>query len=170
MQIRSNITLMATISRNWKFQPDTRLWHMHEGLDYVKSIMQPGSSVVMGRHTFELLGGIIPKHLNIIVSKDESYRVEGGFVVDNPASAASSYKGGNYFMPLYILGGFKLHKYFIQRAKTLELFLMDYDVKQGGIDFFHLNNGWYEWRRNPIQLWDGRTGEHVTYRHFEEMV
>lgn len=171
MDIRTNYTLIVTLSKNWKFQENTKLWHLNEGLDYMLSLIQPDSIVALGRNTFEALGSKpIKNSSTIVLSKDEKFSAQGCFVVSSMGEISGGFTSKYGPKRRYILGGYDLFKHFIPKALTLELFLMDYDVEEGGIDFFHLNDGWMEWRVKDIDLWNGRKGKHITYKFFHDMV
>ncbi|MBP9719606.1 MAG: dihydrofolate reductase [Candidatus Levybacteria bacterium] len=46
-----------------------------------------GHPIIMGRKTYESIGRVLPKRINIIVTKDTSYNVDGAIVTDSLENA-----------------------------------------------------------------------------------
>src|SRR5699024_6177783 len=57
-------------------------WHIPEDLKRFKRLTVP-DAVVMGRKTFESIGKPLKARLNIILSRDPEYEVEGAHVFNN---------------------------------------------------------------------------------------
>lgn len=58
------------------------IWHIPEDLKYFKKITM-NKRVVMGRKTFESIGKLLPNRINIIITSDYDYKVEGAIVYNS---------------------------------------------------------------------------------------
>lgn len=75
------ISLIAAISENRVIGRDNTLpWYIPEDLKRFKDITK-GHSVIMGRRTFESIRRLLPNRTNIIITRDQEYRVEGAVIV-----------------------------------------------------------------------------------------
>jgi dihydrofolate reductase len=69
--------LIAAIGRNRELgSQNTLLWNLPDDLKRFKDLTN-GSTVVMGRKTFESIGRPLPKRKNIIITKEEIYHAPG---------------------------------------------------------------------------------------------
>lgn len=74
------ISLIAAMSENRVIGRDNALpWHIPEDLQRFKEITK-GHPVIMGRKTYESIGRLLPKRLNIIITRDSNYSVEGAVI------------------------------------------------------------------------------------------
>ena len=77
------ISVIAAISENRAIGKDNKLlWHIPEDLQRFKSITK-GHPVIMGRITYESMGRLLPQRLNIIITRDKSYKVDGAVIVSS---------------------------------------------------------------------------------------
>lgn len=75
--MKPKISLIAAISENRVIGRDNQLpWHIPEDLKRFKEITK-GHPVIMGRKTYESIGRLLPKRINIIVTRDITYMVDG---------------------------------------------------------------------------------------------
>jgi len=113
------ITLMAAIADNNALGKDNQLiWHLPGDLKRFKKTTL-NHAVIMGRKTFESLGRPLPKRINIIITRDKNYKVEGGVTVNSLKEAlkAATEKDENPF----ILGGAEIYKQAMPFADKLDL-------------------------------------------------
>ena len=77
------ISIIAAIGKNRELGKDNKLlWHISEDLKRFKQITS-GHPVIMGRKTFESLGKPLPNRLNIVITRDINYKIEGVAVVNS---------------------------------------------------------------------------------------
>lgn len=71
------ISLIAAIGKNRELGKDNKLlWHISADLKHFKEVTT-GHVVIMGRKTFESIGIPLPKRLNVIITRDRSYKPDG---------------------------------------------------------------------------------------------
>ncbi|HEU4964630.1 MAG TPA: dihydrofolate reductase [Bacilli bacterium] len=75
------ISLIVAMDENRLIGQDNRLpWHLPNDLQYFKKVTM-GKPVIMGRKTFESIGRPLPGRRNIILTRQQGYRVEGCEVI-----------------------------------------------------------------------------------------
>ncbi len=61
-------------------------WYLPGDLKYFKQVTM-GRPVIMGRKTYESIGKPLPGRLNVVITRDPTYRLEGAKVVHSLAEA-----------------------------------------------------------------------------------
>lgn len=61
-------------------------WYLPGDLKYFKQVTM-GKPVIMGRKTYESIGKPLPGRLNVVITRDTAYRLEGAKVVHSLAEA-----------------------------------------------------------------------------------
>lgn len=81
------------------------LWHLPEDLKHFKKVTD-GKAVIMGRKTHESIGKRLPNRLNIIITRDKSYKASGCIVVHSLEDAIEVAGDGDVF----IIGGGEIYE------------------------------------------------------------
>ena len=99
-------------------------WRMPADLEYYRSKIK-GKTAVMGRKTFESMGNKpLPNRANIIITRDQNYKVDGAIVVHSAEEAvkeAEKYKTDE----VMVIGGSEIYKEFLPRANRIYLTIID---------------------------------------------
>lgn len=75
------ISLIVAMSQNRVIGKENGMpWHIPGELTRFKKITS-GHPIIMGRKTYESIGRVLPNRLNIIITRDAHYKVEGALVV-----------------------------------------------------------------------------------------
>jgi len=83
------------------------IWHLPDDLKFFKS-QTSGHTIVMGRRTFESVGKPLPKRVNIIITRDLSFKPEGCIVVHSlEAALTEAYKTDEN---PYVVGGEQIYR------------------------------------------------------------
>lgn len=90
-----------------------------------------GHPVVMGRKTFETLGGPLPGRLNIILTRDRGYRAEGCRVVHDRDEVLLEAADAD---ELFICGGGEVYREFLPLADKIYLTVL-HRVVEGDVLF-----------------------------------
>lgn len=112
------ITLIAAAAENNVLGKDNQLlWHISEDLKRFKRLTQ-GHAVIMGRKTFESLPKALPNRINIILTRNQNYKVKDAFVAHTPEAALEL--AGDDPVP-FIIGGGEIYSLFLPLADAIEL-------------------------------------------------
>lgn len=115
-----SISMIAAIGRNLELgKGNDLIWHFKEDMKFFKETTT-GSSVIMGRKTFESLPKALPNRKNIVITNNRDYIADGGYVV-NSIEKALELAGDNAF----IIGGGNIYSQFLPLADTLYLTEID---------------------------------------------
>ena len=111
-----SISMIAAVGRNLELGKGNNLiWHFKEDMKFFKETTT-GSSVIMGRKTFESLPKALPNRKNIVITNNRDYVADGGYVV-NSIEKALELAGDNAF----IIGGGNIYSQFLPLAEKLYL-------------------------------------------------
>lgn len=140
MSQRPLISMIGAVARNGIVGRNNQMpWRLPADMAFFKKTTM-GHPVVMGRNTFESIGGKpLPGRHNIVLTRDRSYRAEGSSVVHTPEEAAALVDGPHMF----VIGGSEVYKLFLPMADRLILTHIDDDF-EGDTYFPELNMD--EWK------------------------
>lgn len=111
-----SISMIAAVGRNLELGKGNNLiWHFKEDMKFFKETTT-GSSVIMGRKTFESLPKALPNRKNIVITNNRDYVADGGYVV-NSIEKALELAGDNAF----IIGGGNIYSQFLPLADKIYL-------------------------------------------------
>ena len=99
------ISMVVAASENNIIGKDNQLmWHLPADMKFFKNITS-GHHVVMGRKTFDALGKILPNRTNIIITRQEDFKIEGGLIVNDLKSGLDLAKQNGETECMIIGGG-----------------------------------------------------------------
>lgn len=131
------IKLIVAISKNRVIGDSNKLiWNLPTDLKRFKEITT-GHPIVMGRKTYESIGRPLPNRRNIVITRDESYEVDGCEVV-NSIDEALLLTGSDCF----IIGGGEIYKQTLNVAEQIYMTLVDEEF-EGDTTFPELPTTWY---------------------------
>lgn len=126
--ISPKVSLIAALSENRVIGKGNSLpWHIPEDLKHFKEVTS-GHPVIMGRKTFESIGRLLPKRLNIVVSRDEQYVVEGATMarsLDQALEIAKNYDREEVF----VIGGGQIFGQAMSVADRLYLTIVHTEIE-----------------------------------------
>jgi len=157
-----NIVLIAAIGRNREIGKGPELiWRIPGDLKRFKELTV-GHPVVMGRKTFASIGRPLPKRVNIIVTRDASYRAEGAVVAHSVEQALGLAKSFDT-EKVFVIGGGEIYKTAIPFADTLELTLIEAEDKNADVFFPEYENDFEKTAEENSQQEDGIEYRWATY-------
>lgn len=134
------ISLIAAMARNrvignagnipWKLPADMKRFRM----------LTMGKPIIMGRKTFESIGGALPDRINIVMTRDTSFRAEGCRIAASRQDALAIAGDAQEIM---VIGGEGIYKEFLPIARRMYLTVIDAEME--GDAFFPVIND-TEWR------------------------
>lgn len=154
------LSLIAAMDRNRLIGNTGALpWRLSEDLKWFKRVTM-GKPIVMGRKTYESIGRPLPGRLNIVISRDPSYKAEGcEGAVDLDGALALTEEAPE----VMVIGGAQIYEQVLPRADRMYLTLID-AVFEGDAWFPRYNaDEWRELERETHRQ-SGEAGE-FTY-HF----
>ena len=111
------ITLLVAHDLNRVIGVDNKMpWHIPEELGYFKKVTM-GKAIVMGRKTFESIGKVLPGRLNIIITRNDDYSIDGAEVVHSLKEAIEL--GKTYSEEVVIIGGAEIFNQSMEIADKL---------------------------------------------------
>ena len=103
------ISLLVAASENDVIGKDGQLlWHLPNDLKYFKNLTW-GMVVIMGRKTFESVNKPLPGRLNIVVTSNRDWKMDG-VVTKNTIDEAIQYARDEHFKELFIIGGGEIYR------------------------------------------------------------
>lgn len=115
-----NLALIACISQDYGLGKDgDLLWQIPADMKFFRE-QTTGSTVVMGRKTFESIGRPLPKRDNIVLSS-RPLEIPGVRSFQNQADLEQYLKSLPEAHNIYIIGGASLYQMFLDQADKLYL-------------------------------------------------
>ena len=122
------VALIAAVARNGVIGAEGALpWRLSSDLKHFKATTM-GKALVMGRKTYQSIGGALPGRTTIVVTRDRAFEAEGASVAGDLdealalAEAASRAAGADEIM---VVGGGEIYAQTIGRASRLHLTEVD---------------------------------------------
>lgn len=137
MDAVSPVTIVVARASNGAIGLGGRLpWRIPADMKHFKAVTM-GTTMVMGRRTFESLPGLLPGRRHIVLTRDQAWRAEG-VEIARSANEALALAGGDR---VSVIGGAEIIALFLRDAEAVELtevhcepeadtFMPDFDAAQ----------------------------------------
>ena len=139
------MNLIAAVDKNWAIGKDNKLLvQIPMDMKFFRETTT-GKVVVMGRKTLESFPNKmpLPKRINIVLSKDESYQVKGAIVVHSKEELLKELK--NYAKEdIFIIGGESVYKLMLPYCNVVHVTKIDYTYEADS--FFPNLDALKEWK------------------------
>lgn len=136
------ITMIAAVSENNVIGNQGSLpWNLQDDLRWFRLVTE-GKTVVMGRKTYESIGGALPDRNNIVITRGDIFRPvknRNFWVVDNINDLVYDSYG---VRELIVIGGGEIYKQFLDKADMLHITRVHTEV-EGDTYFPEIDP--YEW-------------------------
>jgi dihydrofolate reductase len=132
------INIIAAMAKNGVIGNKGQLpWKLGEDMRHFVKVTS-GFPVVMGRKTFESIGRPLKDRINIILTRDESYKKDGCLTLNSIEEVVKEFKDKN----LMVIGGEEIYRQFLPYADRIYLTYIDQDFE--GDTFFpkFIDQGW----------------------------
>ncbi len=114
------ISLIVARAQNGVIGSENKMpWHLPDDLRFFKKHTS-GKPIIMGRNTWQSIGRPLPKRTNIVVSRNQAFRPEGGMVVRNMEDAFSL-AGSQQTDEVFVIGGGQIYQLALPVANRLYL-------------------------------------------------
>jgi len=117
------ISMIAAMGRKREIGKDNELlWKLPNDMKWFVANTK-GKPIIMGRKTFESFGAKpLPNRLNVVISRDPGYQVEGAVVV---RSIDDAIKAAGDVEEVMVIGGASFYQQMLARAERLYLTYVD---------------------------------------------
>lgn len=113
------IALIAAMDRNRVIGQDGKMpWHMPADLKHFRRLTK-GHVVVMGRKTYESIGGPLKGRTNVILTRDEQFEAAGCEVLHSIDAVLKDDRS------IFVIGGGEVYRQFLPHADRLCLTRID---------------------------------------------
>jgi len=131
------INIIVATDANGAIGKDNKLpWHLPGDLERFKRLTM-GSTIIMGRKTFESIGKPLPGRTNIVVTRSQAFKAEGVLVCTYPEDLLHTAKN----MHTFVIGGSEIYNMFI--PVTERVYITRIHHKFEADSWFKLNE--WEW-------------------------
>ncbi|MBL6685698.1 MAG: dihydrofolate reductase [Methylophilaceae bacterium] len=118
------IKIIVAMSNNHVIGVNNRLpWHITEDLKRFKKLTS-GHSIIMGRKTFESIGKLLPNRVNIILTKNPVFKVDGAIIAHSFQEAIEKVNHSDIF----IIGGAEIYEQAFPLATHLLATFVDTEI------------------------------------------
>ncbi len=88
-----------------------------------------GHPIIMGRKTHESIGRVLPNRTNIIITRDQDYKVEGTIIVHSLEEALNKAQSEPGSDEVFVIGGGQIYAQALPLADRLYLTIVEGDYK-----------------------------------------
>ena len=149
---RPPITIVVARAQNGVIGRDGKLpWHLPADLKRFKALTM-GSSMIMGRKTFDSLPGLLPGRRHIVLTRDATWSAPGAEVAHSVEEALAL--GGE--QALSVIGGADVFRLFLPLADRIELTEVLADIAGDIVIDDPRGAGWREVQSEDHDGEDGR--------------
>lgn len=144
------ISILVAIAENGAIGKENKLlWHLPNDMRFFKNLTW-GGVVIMGRKTFDSIGKPLPGRVNVVITSNAEWKMEGVQTASSIENALALAKQTNC-KEVFIIGGGEIYKQTFSLAKKMyitrvhhsfdaDTFFPDYDKEEWKItdklDFF----------------------------------
>jgi dihydrofolate reductase len=154
-----SVSIIAAVGRNLELGRDNDLiWHFKEDMKFFKETTL-GSTVIMGRKTFESLPKALPGRRNIVITSNPDYTADGAETVCGVSEALEAAGEGEVF----IIGGGIIYRLFLPFADKLYLTEIDADCPDADTYFPEFDSSLYNAEKLSDYNVDGVHFSHICY-------
>ena len=153
-----SVTIVVAVARNGVIGADGGLpWHLPDELRLFKETTL-GHVLVMGRRTYESIGGPLPGRTTVVVTRDRDWSPGAGEVIVAYGIEEALERAAAIDEEVFVVGGGELYAAAVPRADRLLLTLIDQEPA-GDTTFPDVD--WGAWRETARVA--GAGWERVTY-------
>ena len=135
------LTLIAMMGANRVIGRKGRVpWHIQEDMARFKALTW-GHPVVMGRKTWETLGGALPSRKNVVLTRRAGYAAPGARLARDLDEALAPFRNSNE--EVFVVGGGEVYLEAMPSADRILLTVVD-EAPEGDAFFPHVPEGLFQ--------------------------
>lgn len=136
------ISIIAAVSDNDVMGKNGKIPWFVRGEQAIFRKITMGHPIIMGRKTHESIGQTLPGRLNVVISRNRSYKTKAGSILAGSLKEALSLPEVSSADEVFIIGGAEIYKQALGLADKIYLTRVHANI-EGGDKFFKFNpNGW----------------------------
>ena len=152
------LTLIVAVDRNRAIGKDGDLpWRQSTDLKRFKDLTM-GSTIVMGRTTFDSIGKPLPGRRNIVLSRNPDWEFEG---VETMSAEQVLSLGKEE--DIFVIGGGQIYEIFIPNSDSIELTIID-TIVEGADAWFPETNDFTETNREECSAGENDDNDMIFVR------
>lgn len=155
--------IILAVDKNWGIGKDGKmLFHIKKDLAHFKSYTL-GNICIMGRKTYESMGGALPDRENIVLTRNKNYKSKDAKVFTNYKEVLSYVKERRE--EVFVIGGEKIVEIFLEYCNEA-IITKIYEKKEADtfLHNFDLDKDWFISEEYDIMEENGVSFRYVTYR------
>lgn len=155
--------IILAVDKNWGIGKDGQmLFHIRRDLKHFKSHTL-GNICIMGRKTYESMGGALPHRENIVLSRNKDYKAEDAKVFTDYRDVLSYIRERRE--EVFVIGGEKIVEIFLEYCHEA-IITKIYEEKEADtfLHNFDLDKDWFISEESDIMEENGVSFRYVTYR------
>lgn len=157
------IKIIAAMGKNHELGKDNSLiWNLPGDMKFFRTITA-GSTVIMGRKTYDSIGRPLPKRRNIVITRNSGLKIDGVEIVSSLEEAVELAKDGSFPGDIFIIGGASIYSQALPIADELVLTEIKNSYPEADVFFPEVDKELYTRRLIAKNSDDGVFYEHVSY-------
>lgn len=153
------IKIIAAIGKNFELGKDNSLmWNLPGDMKFFRTTTA-GSTVIMGRKTYESIGRPLPKRRNIVISRNSDLKIEGCEVFASLEDAIAAAE-----KDCFIIGGAGVYKEALPFADELILTEINMEYPEADVFFPSFEKELYSAELLAENSDDGVSYKHISYK------
>lgn len=140
----ARLALIVAVAKNGVIGKDNKLpWHIPEDLKWFKQNTL-GKPMIMGRKTFESLGGLLPGRPHIVVTRDKAFQSEKVYVarsLDEAVGMGEKLAAESGADELMVIGGADIYRQMLGQVQKIYRTLVELEP-EGDAFFPELGQAW----------------------------
>lgn len=155
--------IILAIDKNWGIGKDGKmLYHIKSDLKHFKDTTI-NNICIMGRKTYESMGGGLSSRENLVLSRNESFKIDDDLVFSSAEDVISYVEKSD--KDAFVIGGEMIVEMFLHYCD--EAIITKIDSEKKADTFLHNfddDTDWKVYKKSDIFTEDGVSFEYVTYR------
>ena len=155
--------IILAVDKNWGIGKDGRmLFHIRRDLNHFKSYTL-GNICIMGRKTYESMGGALPNRENIVLTRNKDYKAKDAKVFTNYRDILAYVK--ERCEEVFVIGGEKIVEIFLEYCNEA-IITKIYESREADsfLHNFDQDEDWSLSEESDIMVENGVSFRYVTYR------
>lgn len=154
--------IILAVDKDFGIGKDNKLlFHFKKDLKHFKNTTL-NSTIIMGRKTYESMGGALPKRENLVLTRNKDYKIDDGIVFNDVDNLLDYVKGKK---DVFVIGGSQIVDILLPYCD--EAIITKIDDRKDADTFLHnfdKDKNFEIYKKSDIVVEDGTKFQYVYYR------